>query len=405
MQICIRDCLIGADNNLIFDTKNETYAWARSVPDDAWVVGDENHDKSLDRLIEMVGHSDKLIPEKRYFRMFEQVRKVDGLPFPIMWKDVLPKTKYKDFVQGVLDGVRASLDDEVYNYYMSVLRDVTRCLGTLERALIDDTILWSHIRDEDNPTVSSTLRTFMPGTDGYADVVKYNQFASTTGRLTVESGPNILILSKKYRDIIKSRYDGGKIMMVDFVSLEPRIALLESGRPVEEDIYGHLSREVIDIPLKRALVKLITISLLYGARHQKIKELTGLDDEQLNYIIPRVHSHFGIRPTTVKLIDEFKRTGRILNRYGRPVTGSGKNRVLYNHYIQSTACDASLLGFSAMVDKIRNDAALIHPLFVIHDGMILDVHPDYFGYLDGLRAVCSNVKGFDVPLPIKIEEV
>lgn len=405
MRVCVDSDLIGADNNLVFDVEKSIYSWSRSIPPDAWVVGHAKHPYSLDALIEMSGLSDHLVPEKKYSRMFEQIFEAEGVNHLVKWKDVLPKEKYRDFVSGVLDAVSASLNDDVCDYFMNVFRDVTTLLASLERALIDDGVLWSHVRNETNPTTVSTLKTFMPDAKGYADEIKYNRLSSVTGRLTVESGPNILILKKCYRNIIKSRFPGGKIMMVDFVSLEPRIALLESGRPAEEDVYGHLMRDVISFPLKRDLAKLVTISLLYGARHRKVKALTGLDDERLNLIIPRMSAHFGIRPVTARLSREHKKTSRILNRYGRPVTGSDKNRVLYNHYIQSTACDASLLGFAAMVDRIKKDGACAHPLFIIHDGMILDVHPDYIGYIDGIRDVCSHVKGFDVPLPVKVEEV
>ena len=73
------------------------------------------------------------------------------------------------------------------------------------------------------PSVISSLRTFLPDDTGQAKKVRYDQIGTTTGRLTVKSGPAILTLPQKYRDVISSRYDQGKVIQIDFVSVEPRV--------------------------------------------------------------------------------------------------------------------------------------------------------------------------------------
>ena len=66
------------------------------------------------------------------------------------------------------------------------------------------------IEEESNPTVLKTLKSFIPDKLGYTQQITYNQHSTSTGRLTVDKGPQILTLAKKYRDIIQSRFEGGQ---------------------------------------------------------------------------------------------------------------------------------------------------------------------------------------------------
>ena len=66
----------------------------------------------------------------------------------------------------------------------------------------------------------------------------------------------------------------------------------------------------------------------------------------------------------------------IFNFYNRPISpGSGLRHVLVNNYIQSSSVDAALLGFGSLVEDIGSKEIRAVPLFVIHDALILDIHP------------------------------
>ena len=111
----------------------------------------------------------------------------------------------------------------------------------------------------------------------------------------------------------------------------------------------------------------------------------------------------------IRLTAEKKKFNRIKNFFGRNifVEENVSPYVLVNYYIQSTAMDIALLGFRNMVNFIKKENLLIHPLFVIVDGIILDIHKDYLKYVEDLKLVGSKIKEIneDLKFWIKDEEI
>ena len=97
-----------------------------------------------------------------------------------------------------------------------------RQLGDVCAGYVDHTE-WSRLaEDGSNPT----LNTFDHEPSGLMQPVVYDQMGSITGRLTVSSGPQILTLKREYRSILKPSRRGRRLLMADFVSHEPRVALV-----------------------------------------------------------------------------------------------------------------------------------------------------------------------------------
>ena len=103
---------------------------------------------------------------------------------------------------------------------------------------------------EKNETILSILSTFKP-TNSFTNKITYNRFGTVTGRLTVKSGPNILILPKRCRKILKSRWsDEGEVLSIDFTSLEPRFARKLTDKNVGQDVYQDIMNNISSKKLK-----------------------------------------------------------------------------------------------------------------------------------------------------------
>jgi hypothetical protein len=128
---------------------------------------------------------------------------------------------------------------------------------------------------------------------GFLPVPKYVLDETVTGRMKIKSGPNILLLPKKYRDILTSRFgSNGSIWYLDFTSLEPRVALsvksyignhsligsvpliqlldLRTDDPLPKDVYSLALKTLkLSSEVSRDDIKQIVLSQLYGQSKSK----------------------------------------------------------------------------------------------------------------------------------------
>jgi hypothetical protein len=91
--------------------------------------------------------------------------------------------------------------------------------------------------------------------------------------------------------------------------------------------------------------------------------------------IRKVKDFFKINDIVRELKAEIKEHGNMFNFFGRRIKKTDDHRII-SHYLQSTAVDVALLGFSSFVDDLKELGAL--PLFVVHDALILDTSPEGF---------------------------
>lgn len=149
-------------------------------------------------------------------------------------------------------------------------------------------------------------------------------------------------------------------MSVDFVSLEPRLALFAVGRSPKGDVYEEISR-VSGEP--RSRTKIATLSFLYGAAGRD-----GVSDRLRQH----VREYFNVRELHRKIEDCGGKNG-----YGRPLHVD-EERLLIPHWVQSTAVDVCLIAFSELAERLLGIA---DPLFLVHDAMFLDVPVENTGVL------------------------
>ena len=228
----------------------------------------------------------------------------------------------------------------------------------------------------------------------------YSGVATSTGRMKIEKGPQILTLRKSHRRLIKSKWGTkGEIISIDYSSLEPRVALALNGHTPEGDVYKWIDEEVFNGSLGRARAKILTLSLIYGMSLHSARSRYG-DVKQSDK--KRLLSMFSVDETKRKL--EKIDPKMLCNYFGRPIFPDKESK-LFNSYIQSTAVDIAMLGFDQIISKLR-DAGGCRPLFLIHDEIICDVPSGVLAtaqtiFKDGIEI---NLRNKNVRFPVTVEK-
>jgi len=267
----------------------------------------------------------------------------------IDWHKALGTARFAKMLKRLYATVHDDATQIVNHRYIPHLQESRKVLGKLQPSLIDEEALKKALSQGNTAFAES----FMPTADGFTKKVRYSH-ATTTGRLTVRSGPKILNLNKEHRNILRSRFKKGAIGIIDFVSLEPRTALLLTRGEAPFDIYEAMRSE-LGSQHTRAQLKVATISALYGQRGE-----TSIPQSVISrfFGLPEIHRrHLGGETYG--------------NLYGRPLS-SGDERLRLPHFVQSTAVDVALKGFGKLCDTYRE----MVPLFIIHDAIVVDAERD-----------------------------
>ena len=373
MIICIHSRVIGTKKHLVCDVSvGKEWSWTSFIPRDSWVFGDRLINNSLDVILDFLNLDHPVMGSRSHAKAFNVLLGHGDHNIP--WHNVLPANKFRSALNNLIsvleDALRTFLDMGYGETFMK-----SRVLLTgLSRAYIDGKLLLKYINEEKNATVRTTLKSFRPDKENQARRINYSQSNTVTGRLTVLSGPQVLTLPKKYRDVIASRYKGGVIAQVDFTSLEPRVARLASGGNAEADVYVQLSNELFNASLAREQVKIAVLCALYGVSKNKLSSMLG-PGFNADQVIKSIRTFFGIPCLAKDLRSQIRACSVIQNHFGRIIEPSKVDEnILINHYVQSTAVDVAALGFCRLVESI---APLdVKPLFIIHDALILDISPE-----------------------------
>ena len=71
---------------------------------------------------------------------------------------------------------------------------------------------------------------------------------------------------------------------------------------------------------------------------------------------------------------QFVATGKVINRYGRPVTiDEPLDHIFISYYGQSTGVDVTMLGFKQVIDTLAKKAPRVRPIFLLHDSILFDL--------------------------------
>lgn len=284
---------------------------------------------------------------------------------------------------------------------------------------------------------SGIVSSFQPGSDGYANSPRYSRVSSSTGRLTVERGPNILNLKKQYRNMLVSRWGAsGAILGLDYQALEPSLLLhinnsdllrlfhvpgntrlrrgAGGGSSVKRTSRKVLRAEGIDnrepyleIINKagliepwtrsgnvgtdglRSIIKKITVSRMNGMQSQGIagqikSKLKSCSSVFIDELVGKVDEVLGLDKVFNRLYAEWTQENGCkftVNFYGRPIA-CDSDSLLINRFFQSSAVDLAMLGFANIVSYLNDTipdpeefaANTLVPLFLLHDMIVFDVN-------------------------------
>lgn len=393
----------GAPQHLLCNADGLT--WVTESPNDVlrWYHDcDVNVDDSLNVAMNLSGHSAKWKFEQKYVESLCAVmpgyRSKRDIKIP--WHHIAPTRFSAVAIKRLVDDIRRVIDDTDVGYYRNVFCKQSVLFSSLKPARIDKKRLEIHISTERLEGVrASFLEGFRPPADtDMLPIVRYNRIQSgdsgtKTGRLTVSDGPSYPTLNREYRDIICSRWKGGSIWYLDYSSLEPRTFQAHRGKDIDKNFYQDLASTLLGDSGRVQDAKAMFIRRFYGASHETMSVDGNSSLEQARRFARHVDEDFGIREMTLQLQAEFTATGRVRNRFGRALMFESdvKPHVLMNNWVQSTATDIALLGFAAICRGIMRANVNIEPLAIIHDALIIDVHPASEKYIPILTKIGSRV--------------
>jgi len=394
MDVVISSSLLGSKKNLLLS--DDGFTWIEKERSDSWFLTGlpkQGFDLCLDTafILESVPNVPS-VPEKHKKSMSVLM---DGDP---PWSMILPRDAYKSFFNDVISHVKTHKDISK-DYYTNAWVPGNKVLNLMKPVKTDaqrvnDIISSSAIN-------SQVVESFRPRAGGYAQPVRYDRFGTVTGRLTVASGPNILLLKKDYRQVLKPSHPDGRIVSLDFSSLEARILLYESGKDCTEfDLYEMLASRFGGLP--RQMVKAAVLSVLYGSSKSSVALHLGTSEEKISKLVQQIEDYIDTRSLLKRLKNEHKESGFIKNKFGRKIpVDRAQDNIFINYYAQSTGVDVSLMGFSKIVETLGTSG--VRPVFVLHDALLLDVHPDRLQDVSDITNV--NVPGYDQAFPVKFEEI
>lgn len=376
------------------------YEWSSSIPRDAWHLSGEmkTHPtaKCIDTLLRLVDHKTASLPD-RYIKAMSLL--VTGSSDPIPWQHVVPQSVFKQYFRNLVDGTVAEYSRLPYDYYEVAWTAGSRVFNALKPAKID-LDKYKAFTDGDAATMPA-VESFRPGKTGYANAVEYDRFGTRTGRLTVKSGPNILVLRKDQRSFMRSAFSDGVICALDFKALEPHIVLYEAGLDTPEgDIYDGVNAALFDSQYDRNTIKTAIISELYGISKSSLGLRLQIHGEKLDKFISTIRRHFQTPHLKQRLKEELRTNGFLRNRFGRPLRlDLEQDNLLVNTFTQSSGVDVALLGFDAILQRLGADG--VRPLFVLHDAIILDVRGDRIPDVQSCTSV--PIPTYDKMFPLKFE--
>ena len=331
----------------------------------------------------------------RYVNMMKSVApSLEDVP----WSHVLPQSVYRKYLNELVS-LRDRYDERSLRYYSSSWIKGNELLRKLRPARTDGSVIDDLLAGSVHN--ASVIETFRPRAGGYAPAPVYDRFGTVTGRLIVESGPNILLLKKEHKSVLRPSTAGGAIISLDFASLEARILLYESGGRCEgPDLYSDIAARLGGLP--RSTVKAAILAELYGSSKNSLALTLGMTDSNLSNFIKMIGEIIDTRKLLSRLKSQFLAEGIITNKYGRRIeVARPQDNIFINYYAQSTGVDVALMGFNEILNRLGSDG--IRPLFVLHDALILDVREDRIGDVESIADV--SVPGYEQRFPLKAEKL
>lgn len=364
MKIAIHEKRFAKNSSLV--SEKDSFTWKKHAPDDSYVLGNASSLTSIDPIFEILEKSSPDLISKKTAKAFKAL----GVN-----ADCLPIDAVQSSQQMILNAKESFIEarmalEEIKSWgYLDTLTNNYRTLKSLQRAVIDIEKLKASFNSGKIKN-KSVLKNFKVQRDGFLDIPIYSLTKTLTGRMTIVSGPQILTAPKFVRSYLKSSFEEGNIVQIDFVSLEPRVAIQSQGEILTEDVYEYIRSLVFSKKVSRRVVKKLVLCAIYGASEATLKK--DIPPEfNLAQAVKQTKQILNFEKIVKKQKANYKKEQKIYNYFGRPITPQdSRDSLLYNNYVQSTAVDVSLAGFKKIIDSLPLGC---RPLFFIHDALILDI--------------------------------
>lgn len=233
--------------------------------------------------------------------------------------------------------------------------------------------------------------------------INYSNKRTKTNRIVCKDLWNIQNEPKDSprRKKIVSRFEGGRIFVCDYNSFETRISmfLTKNKEFIQEykdkDLHIEVAKEIFikddEISTKqRETSKFINHALLYGASHNRLKEiLSNLveedEKEERLYFVKKMLEP--IIKNSKAINEECNKNGYIKTPWGS-IVWPDKEYAAYNNLVQTIASEI-------IVDKILEINELLKDkeskfLFSIHDSMVFDISPKEKGLATEILKIMSS---------------
>ena len=311
---------------------------------------------SIDDFLRVMSLDSALVPEE-----YKAAAELVGIP-----KDdqllAVPLLKLQRRKESIRESLSSVLSDEKNLAYLTNFITIRRFLDSMHPCLVDDLNLQEIIDEQKHAGVKNNLQSF---SNSKSEKVTYSMASSSTGRLSVTSGPKVLTAPSIVKSVLKSRFIGGSVLQIDLSCAEPNFALFVAGQDTMAGLYSHIAKEVLLDEVDRKTAKLITLSALYGQSTQNLKKQLPPNVHPAG-VIKKVKRFLCYNSLLSDLTSQLKKLD-LRNFLERPLRVD-KERLLISHYLQSSVAEAAIV----MFDRFCADNKDVVPLFVIHDALIID---------------------------------
>lgn len=386
MEIIIHKNIIGYDHHILIDENGKIVHINEPFPKKIYIYGIDDElnypGQCIQTILQLNGLDKNIIfPQEKYQKSMSILTRDKNIP----WSLIIPKDQYIDSIKLFSNHIISLFNKSRKDYYKLIYPNTQFVISSLKPCKLNSRIWIKYINDNKNETDYQNDKTILESFQQENNLLKPTIYSreTKTGRFKVKSGPNILRLKKEQRNILKSRFDGGRLYYLDFRSLEPRTTLainkVEDNIPI--DIYKFIIDKFNITSIKREHIKQTILSQLFGASEEKVmNDLKNHIDNPRDFI-RNITSFFGMEELKNNLIQQTNKNDRygFYNHYGRWLDcEDAKPYMFINYFIQSTAVDIALIGFSNIIKFIANSKYKnkIIPAFILHDALILDVSSD-----------------------------
>lgn len=399
--LCLDRRLLGTDRHLVVD--EGTFAWATAVPAGALHLSGEvkvDTERCFDTALRLGSVAVDLSPPEAFVKAMSALSGSLG-EASVPWALAMPDWAHRAFVKRLAGDAVVAMAQAPLNYYTTTWVTGNGIFRALQPCAVHAPT-WHALVVAGEGNVPA-INSFEPGPNGLAAAVDYDRFKTLTGRLTVRSGPQILTLKREHRGMIRSVYgEAGTVVALDFAALEARVLLYEYGRKCDHvDLYGMIAKE---LGHDRQAIKAAVICELYGSSKKALGVHLGISGKKLDTFVSNVRGYFRTADLLARVKQQFVATGKVIDRYGRPVTiDEPLDHVMINYYAQATGVDVTMLGFRQVVDTLAKKAPRVRPIFLLHDAILLDVPNDDLPTVQAIKSV--RVPGYVQRFPLKLERV